>query len=123
MLCLARLGVFGFLKRQTVAGKPDAKESWDRFEEYDSLSLRYVKQVSRKSKEHRLEKYKSNILISEVPTLLKLRTGPMKRLKDNRDVPGARLGTLPKTFTCSKRERPSYILLARGRMGTPGCVH
>ena len=31
------------------------KKSWDRFEEYDSLSLRYVKQVSGKRKERRLE--------------------------------------------------------------------
>ena len=36
--------------------KPDAKKSLDRFEEYDSVSLRYVKQVSRKIKDHRLEK-------------------------------------------------------------------
>ena len=46
---------------------------------YDSLSLRYVKRVSRKRKDHRLEKYKSKFLISEVPTLWNLRTGPMKR--------------------------------------------
>ena len=45
------------------------KKSWDRFEEYDSLSLRYTKQVSRKRKDHRLEKYKSKKLIIEVPTL------------------------------------------------------
>ena len=35
------------------------KKSWDRFEEYDSLSLRCVKQVSGKRKDHRLEQYKS----------------------------------------------------------------
>ena len=45
------------------------KESWDRFEEYESLSLRYDKQVSGKRKDHRLEKDKSKILISEVFTL------------------------------------------------------
>ena len=33
-----------------------------------------------------------------------LRTGPMKRLKDNSDVPEARHGTLPKTFTSSKKK-------------------
>ena len=45
------------------------KKSWDRFETCGSLSLRYVKQVYRKRKDHRVEKYKSNLLISEVPAL------------------------------------------------------
>ena len=45
------------------------KKSWDQFEEYGSLSLRYVEQVSGKRKDHRLEKYKSKIFIIEVPTL------------------------------------------------------
>ena len=40
---------------------------WDQFDEYDSHSLRYVMQVSEK-KDHRLDKYKSKFLISEVPT-------------------------------------------------------
>ena len=33
-----------------------------------------------------------------------LRAGPMKRLKDNSDVPEAWLGTLPKAYTSSKRK-------------------
>ena len=36
---------------------------------YDSQSLGYVKRVPGKRKDHRWEKYKSNLLISEVPTL------------------------------------------------------
>ena len=39
---------------------------------YGSLSLRYVKQKSRNTQDHRLEKYKSNFLISEVSTLRNL---------------------------------------------------
>ena len=54
-LRLARLGCVGVSKRQTVPGKPVAKKSWDRFEEYDSLCLRYVQRVCRKRKDHRLE--------------------------------------------------------------------
>ena len=46
----------------------------------------------------------------------------MKRLKDSSDVPEARLGMLPKTFSSSKKKQ-GYILLSRGRMGTPGCVN
>ena len=68
-LRLARLGSISFSKRKTSQGKPDAKKFWDQFEKYNSLSLRYVKRVSGKRKDHRLEKYKSKILIIEVPTL------------------------------------------------------
>ena len=56
-------------QRGNSTGEPDAKKSWDRFEEYDALSLHCVKQVSKKRKDHRLEKHKSKILISEVLTL------------------------------------------------------
>ena len=45
------------------------KKSWDQFEKYGSLSLRYVTQLSEKREDHRLEKYESKILTSEVPTL------------------------------------------------------
>ena len=65
--------------------------------------LRSVKQLSGKRKDRRLEKYKSNIFISEVPTLRNLRTDLKKRLKDRSDVPTAGHGTLPKTYTSSKK--------------------
>ena len=107
-LCLARLGSICFSKRTTVHGETRCKKSWDRFEEYDSLSLRYVKQVSGKRKDLRLEKYKSKILISEVPTLLNLRTGAMKRLKDNSDAPEARHRTLPKTDTSKEKDKATF---------------
>ena len=42
---------------------------WDRFEEYDSQSPRFVKQVSGTRQDHRLEKYMSKFLISEVHAL------------------------------------------------------
>ena len=57
------------LKEANKPGETRCKKSWDRFQEYDSLGLRYVKQVSGKRKDHHLEKYKSKILISEVPTV------------------------------------------------------
>ena len=38
------------------------------------------------------------------PYGMNLRTGPLKRLKDSSDVPEARLGILPKTFTSSKKK-------------------
>ena len=46
----------------------------------------------------------------------------MKRLKDNSDVPEARLGILPK-YIQAQRKRQGYILLSHGGTGTPGCVN
>ena len=47
-------------------GKPDAESLERNSKNFDSLSARYVTRVSGTRKDHRLEKYKSNILISEV---------------------------------------------------------
>ena len=58
-----------FLKEENSPGETRCETSWDQFEKYDSLRPRYVKQVFGKRKDHRLEKYKSKFLISEVPTL------------------------------------------------------
>ena len=96
-----------FPKEENSPGETRCKKSWEQFEEYDSLSLRYVKQVSAK-RTIAWKKYKSNILISEVPTLWNLRTGPMKRLTDNSDAPEARLGTLPKTYELKEKDKATF---------------
>ena len=67
--CVSKNSVRWFLKEANSPGETRCKKSWDLLEKYDSLGLRYIKQVSGKRKDHRLEKYKSNLLISEVPTL------------------------------------------------------
>ena len=46
-----------------------AQKCWKQCDEYDSQELRCVKQTSEKAKVHRWIKYKSNFLISAVPTL------------------------------------------------------
>ena len=79
------------------------RKSWHQFKGYDSQSRRYVMRVSGKRKDHRWESEVSKFLISEVPTLWNLRTGPMKWLNDSSDVPEARLGILLKTYTRSKK--------------------
>ena len=47
---------YWILKEADKPGETRCKKSWDRFEEYDSLSLRYVKQVSGNRKEPSLGK-------------------------------------------------------------------
>ena len=66
-LSLARLRIIGISKRRF--GESRCKKFWDQFDEYESLSLRYVKQVSGKRRDHCLENYKSKFFISELPTL------------------------------------------------------
>ena len=61
-------------KKAWSTGETRGTKLWDQLKEYDSHSLRSVKQLSEKIKEHRLEKYNSKFLISEVPTLWNLRT-------------------------------------------------
>ena len=92
-----------FLKVESL-GETRCRKSWDRLKVYDSQSLRYVKQVSGKIQDHRLEKNKSTILIGEVTTPKNLGTGPVKRLTDNSDAPEARRGIFQKTFSSSKRK-------------------
>ena len=60
--------LFG-LKETDRPGETRCRKSWNQFKGYDSLGLRYVKRVSGKRKDHRLEKYVSKFLISEVPAL------------------------------------------------------
>ena len=57
-------------KTRVVSLKTRSQESFgDQFDEYDTRSPRYVKQVSENIRDRRLEKYKSKFFISEVPTL------------------------------------------------------
>ena len=66
-LHLARLGCVGFSKRQTSPGNPMQRVLGQiRIIRFNQST--HVKQVSGKRKDHRLEKDKSNILISEVHT-------------------------------------------------------
>ena len=57
------------LKECKSFGETWCRKSCTQFKEFHSLSPRYVTRVSRRRKDPRLEKYKSNLDISEVPTL------------------------------------------------------
>ena len=113
------------LKEAYSLGKTWCQKSWDQFDEYGSHSLRYVKQVSGKTKDHRSEKYKSKFLISEVPTLWNLRTAA----KSLRYEIWGQISTRDWKTTAMRRniyklkKKQSYILLALGRMGIAGCIN
>ena len=87
------------------------------------FTLSTLRQASiREKKGPSIGKYKSKFLISEVSTLWNLRTSPTKRLKDNSDAPEAKHGTLPKTYTSSKRTTKLHSTRPR-RNGHSGCVN
>ena len=95
--------------------RPDAKSlGIYLFEKYGSVSLRYVKQVSGKRKGPSLGKIQVKNPHQRSRHAVKFEDRPEKRLTDNSDTPEARHGTLPKTFTGSKK-RHRFILLVRGR--------
>ena len=102
---------------------PMQKKFRDQFEDYDSLSLRYVKQESGKRKDHRLEKCKAKFLISEVPTLQQFEDRSQEEIERQQRCARSKAWNLAKHICKLKRKRQSYILLARRRKGTPGCVN
>ena len=100
-----KIQMHSFLKVESL-GEARCRKSWNQFKGYDSRSLRPVKRVSGKRKDHRWEQCMSKFLIREVPTLCNLRTGPMKRLKDSSDVPEAKRGiSLAKKHIQAQRKR------------------
>ena len=60
-----------FLQEGNSHGETRCKKSWDRFEKYGSLSLRYVKQVFGKRNDHRLEKLQVKHLHQRSPYAVK----------------------------------------------------
>ena len=117
-LCTTRPRVIGFSKMQTSQGNPDAKSLG--IDSKRAVHSVYATSSTCLGKERTIawKKYKSKILITEVPALWNLRTGPMKRLKDNSDEQG--MEPCQKQ-TQAQRKRQGYILLAGGRMGPPSC--
>ena len=65
----AKTRMHSLLKERKSFGKARCRKSCTQFKEFDSQSPHYVTRLSRTRKDHRLEKYKSNLDISEVLTL------------------------------------------------------
>ena len=99
--CVARLGSIGFPKRKTALGKPDAKSLGT--DPKSTVHSVYATSSKYPGKERTIARKNTSQKSLSAKSLRNLRTGPMKRLKDNSDVPEARLGILPKIFTSSKR--------------------
>ena len=122
-LRLARLGCVGFSTRQTVPRKPDAESLGINLEKYGSLSPRYVKQVSGTRKDHRLEKIQVKPRHQRSPYAMKFEDPPHDETEIQQRCARSKAWNLAKNIYKLKEKGQGHILLARGRMGTPGCVN
>ena len=95
-LCLAWLGVIGFSKRQTSPGKPDAKPSLGKIQ---------VKNPHQQSVRY------------EIWGQMSRRDWKTRAMRPRQGMESCQ------TYLESQRKGQGYILLARGRIGTPGCVN
>ena len=102
-LRLARLGSMGFSKRETVPRRPKA-ESFGINSTGTIHSLRYVKQVSEKIKNHRFGKIQSQNSSSSKSLRYEIWGQNSRRYWKTRAMaPAARYGILPEIFTSSKK--------------------
>ena len=103
------------LKEQKSFGETRCKKSWTQFKELDSRSLRYVTRVSGTRKDHRLEKYKSNLDISEVLTLQNSKNRSPEETERQERCAQSKAWDLAKNISSSKRTtRLHYSRLQSG---------
>ena len=121
LVCVHKIQMHSFLKVESL-GETRCRKSWHLFKGSDSLSLRYVMRVSGKRKDHRLEKYKSKFLISEVPYAMKFEDRSHEETERQQRCARSKAWNLAKNMHKFK-EKQGCIPFSRGGMGTPGCVN
>ena len=99
------------------------RKSWDRFEEYDSLSLRFVKASIQEKKGHSLGKIQVKNPHQRGPNAMKFEDWSHEETERQERCAQSRAWNLAKKHIQAQRKRQGCFLLARGRVGTPGCVN
>ena len=118
VLYLARLGSIGFSMWKTVPGKPDARSPGINSKSAVHAVYASSSKYRGKRKDHRLEKYKSKCLISEVATQRNLRT----ERQTTTMCPKQGVEPCQKTFTGSKKRTRLHSIHPR-KNGTAGCLN
>ena len=98
-----------------------AQKCWDQFDEYDSRGLHCVKQTSEKIKVHRLVKYKSKFLISDMSLRCGIRGQLSRRDCKTRAMRPRRLvGTCQEYLQAQKKEdKAAFCSLTEGALRRP----
>ena len=103
------------LKEVDILWETRCKKSWDQFEEYDSHSLRNVKQVSGKTKDHRLNKHKIKIPYQRSPYALNFEDRSQEETERQQRCARSKAWNLAKKYTSSKkRTRPREFVVDSG---------
>ena len=121
-LCIARFRCTRFSKAESL-GDVRCRKSWNKFKGYDSLSLRFVKRVSGKRKDHRLGKTNVKVPHQRSPYVMKFEDRSHEETeRQQRLCPKQGLESCQKQIQ-AQRKIQGCILLSRGGMGAPGCVN
>ena len=113
-----------FLKEENSSSETRCKKFWDELEEYERITQSTLRQASfREKKGPWFGKVQVKNLHQRSPHVMKFwHWSHEKTERDNSDAPEARRGTLPKTFTSSKRMTKRHST-RRGRMCTYSRLH
>ena len=79
-------------------GETRCEKFWDQFDEYGSHSPRYVKRVSGKTKDHRLEKYKSKNPHQRSPYAMKFEGRSQEETESQQRCAGGKVWNLAKNI-------------------------
>ena len=117
-----KIQMHSLLKVQSLV-ETRCKKSWDQFEKYDSHSLRYVQANIRENKGPSLGKIQIKLPHQRNPYAMKFEDRSHEET-ERQTAMRPKQGVEPcQRHIQAQRERQSYILFARGGMGTPGCVN
>ena len=111
-----KIKMHSILKVECLA-ETRCKKSWNQIKGYDSLSLRYVKRVSRKRKDHRREKYNVKVPHHRSHYAMKFEDRSHEETERQQRCARSKAWNLAKNK--AQRKRPVCILPSRGGMGTP----
>ena len=121
-MCLARLRVIGFWNRQTRPEKPDAK-SLGTDSKY-TIHTVYATSSKYPGKERTIARKNTSQKSSSAKSLRCELWGPVPRRDWKTTAMRPKQGMEPcQKHVQAQRKRQGYILLARRRMGTSGCVN
>ena len=116
-MCLARLRAIR-ISEGNSSGETRCEKFWDQFDEYDSHSLHYVKQVSEKIKDHHLENYKpAKSLLCEIGGQISRRDWKTRAMRPRQGMESCQ------KYVQAQRKWESYILFAFWRVGYAHRVH
>ena len=111
-----------FLKVESL-GETRCRKSWNQFKGYGSPSLRYVKRVSRKRKDHRWEKINVKVLHQRSPYAMKFEDRSHEQTERQQRCARSKSWNFAKNIFKFKEKDKATFYFPAEELGTPGCVN